>query len=70
MCFYISTDGYIDQNGGDKGFPFGKKRFLSIIENSYSESFADQQEIFLEELHNYQAGEIRNDDVTLIGFRI
>ena len=27
MSFYLTTDGYLDQNGGDKSFPFGKKRF-------------------------------------------
>ncbi len=28
MQFYITTDGYIDQNGGEKGFPFGKKKIF------------------------------------------
>jgi len=70
MCFYIATDGYLDQNGGEKGFPFGKKRFCSLIEQYHTESFADQQEIFLDELHKYQKDEIRNDDITLIGFRV
>ncbi len=70
MCFYVVTDGYLDQNGGDKGFPFGKKRFSSIIEEYHAESFADQQEIFLNELYAYQKDEIRNDDITLIGFKI
>ena len=32
MQFYVATDGYIDQNGGEKGFPFGKKRLASFIE--------------------------------------
>jgi PAS domain S-box-containing protein len=70
MCFYIATDGYLDQNGGEKGFPFGKKRFGAIIEKYHTESFADQQEIFLDELHAYQKDEVRNDDITLIGFKI
>lgn len=67
--FYITTDGYIDQNGGEKGFPFGRKKFCSIIEQNYPESMADQQEIFLEELYAYQKDETRNDDITVIGFR-
>jgi serine phosphatase RsbU (regulator of sigma subunit) len=70
MCFYVATDGYLDQNGGEKGFPFGKKRFCNIIEQNFMESLADQQEKFLDELKMYQKDEIRNDDITLIGFKI
>ena len=70
MQFYLTTDGYLDQNGGEKGFPFGKKRFKKIIEAYHQESMADQQEIFLNELETYQQEEIRNDDVTLIGLKI
>jgi len=70
MQFYVTTDGYLDQNGGSKGFPFGKKSFTSLIKEYNHESFADQQEIFLDELHFYQGDEDRNDDVTLIAFKI
>lgn len=70
MQFYIATDGYFDQIGGEKEFPFGKKRFLNIIKEYNKESFADQQEIFLDKLQQYEDGYERNDDVTLIGFKI
>ena len=70
MQFYLTTDGYLDQNGGSKGFPFGKKRFIKLIEENYTESFADQQEIFLDSLQQYQGDEERNDDVTLVGIKI
>jgi serine phosphatase RsbU (regulator of sigma subunit) len=70
MKFYLTTDGYLDQNGGEKGFPLGKKRFSEIILQYNNESFADQQEIFLDVLQEYQGNEDRNDDVTLIGFKI
>lgn len=70
MEFYISTDGYFDQNGGDKGFPFGKKRFKEIIKEYHEESMADQQEIFLSMMMQYQDEEETNDDKTVIGLRI
>lgn len=70
MKFYLTTDGYLDQNGGEKGFPFGKRRFSDIIKEYMNESFADQQEVFLDELDEYQGDEERNDDVTLIGFKL
>jgi PAS domain S-box-containing protein len=70
MSFYLTTDGYLDQNGGAKGFPFGKSRFSEIITSNTNESLADVQEILLNSLSEYQGDEDRNDDVTIIGFKI
>ena len=70
MKFYITTDGYLDQNGGEKGFPFGKKRFKNIIRECHNEEFINQQEIFLDTLYEYQGKEETNDDITLIAFKV
>lgn len=68
-CFYLTTDGYLDQNGGEKGFPFGKKRFSKLIEEHHHLAFEEQKQILIAELANYQQQEDRNDDVTVIGFK-
>lgn len=65
--FYLSSDGYLDQVGGDKGFPFGKKRFQALIEEIFDEDCIKQQDIVMEELNKYQANRVRIDDVTVIG---
>lgn len=70
MQFYLSTDGYIDQNGGVKGFPFGKKQFTKIIQEHQSETMASQKDVLLERLASYQQEQDRNDDITVIGLRI
>ena len=70
MCFYITTDGYLDQNGGEKGFPFGKRRFKKLLEENYKLSFSKQKDIFLCELTKYQGDYETNDDIALIGFKI
>ena len=70
MQFYLTTDGYLDQNGGEKGFCFGKKRFHNIIKEHHSETLVDQQEIFLNKLTEYQGNEETNDDITLVSFKI
>ncbi len=70
MCFYLTTDGFLDQNGGDKSFSFGKRRFLKLIEKYYDKSMQQQKEIFSEELAQYQGEEERNDDITLLGLKI
>jgi PAS domain S-box-containing protein len=70
MQFYITTDGYIDQNGGEKGFPFGKRRFKSLIEQYKDETFAKQEKILIDTLTEYQKDEDRNDDITIVGIKI
>jgi polar amino acid transport system substrate-binding protein len=73
MKFYCTTDGYLDQNGGVKDFPFGKKRFTNIIKEHYNENMAEQQTIFLYEMQEYEMqvpDNDRNDDMTVIGFEI
>jgi len=70
MKFYCTTDGYIDQNGGKKDFPFGKKNFSKIIKTNYSKSLRTQKQIFIHELLEYQDDNDRNDDITLISFEI
>ena len=68
--FYITSDGYIDQNGGAKGFPMGKTQFKNTIVQNYHLSMQKQKERFLEKLNDYQGRLQRNDDVTVIGFAI
>jgi len=73
MKFYCTTDGYLDQNGGEKDFPFGKKRFSNIIKENYKESMAEQQTVFMMEMMEYEnaiPNNDRNDDMTVIGFEI
>ncbi len=69
MQFYLTTDGYIDQNGGEKGFPMGKKQFITLLETHTKASMEDQKTILEEKLITYQGDEDRNDDITIIGFR-
>jgi PAS domain S-box-containing protein len=70
MKFYIPTDGYLDQNGGDKSFPFGKKKYTSLILENHHKTFANQKEILLDALSVYQRDEERNDDITMVSFKI
>ena len=70
MQFYLTTDGYIDQNGGAKGFPFGKKHFHRIIQENKNKTMREQKNILLEELISFQGDQERNDDVTVVGFKV
>ncbi|MBD3842065.1 MAG: SpoIIE family protein phosphatase [Campylobacterales bacterium] len=73
MKFYCTTDGYVDQNGGEKDFPFGKKRFENIIVSHHDKPMKKQKQIFIDELlkyQNFKHNNERNDDITLIGFKL
>ncbi|AZV46671.1 hypothetical protein C3L23_05090 [Nautilia sp. PV-1] len=70
MKFYVTTDGFLDQIGGERELPFGKKRFKQLIEKYHNSKFEIQKELFWEELKKYQKDELRTDDITVIGFKI
>lgn len=70
MSFYISSDGFYDQNGGEKGYPLGKKKLKELIYKNKNRSFVEQEVAFKDELLKYQGNEDRNDDITFIGFKL
>jgi hypothetical protein len=67
---YLTTDGYIDQIGGDSGVPFGGRRFNRLISENYLKSFKEQESIFLDKLLGYQKENDRQDDITILGLRL
>lgn len=70
MQIYITTDGFLDQKGGEKGFCLGRKRFQNLLSLCDNKPMVEQKNIFLKELVEYQATYERNDDVTVIGMKI
>ncbi|PHR69935.1 MAG: hypothetical protein COA66_13995 [Arcobacter sp.] len=70
MQFYLSTDGYLDQNGGEKAFPFGKRKFQELLKKVHTLAYEEQKEIFLSTMKEYQGDEIKNDDITMIALKI
>jgi serine phosphatase RsbU (regulator of sigma subunit) len=68
--FYLTTDGFLDQNGGEKGYPFGKKNFKQMVMENYQKSFSVQQSTYLEIIKKYRGIEEQTDDITFIGLKI
>lgn len=68
--FYLTTDGYLDQNGGEKGLPFGKKRFEKTVSEQGQQSLVQQKNNFLKGLQDYQKDNHQTDDITLLAFRL
>lgn len=68
--FYLTTDGFIDQNGGEKDLPLGRRRFLESIVHAGGQPIHSQDGVFIELLSEYMGDEPQRDDITLIGFSI
>ena len=69
-AFYLFTDGFTDQTGGDNNMMFGKKRFQKLLWDNHQRPFDEQRQILIDTLKNYRGDQDRKDDVTVIGFKI
>jgi PAS domain S-box-containing protein len=68
--FILTSDGIIDQVGGEKRRGFGKKHFKQLLLDSESVPLEDLGEHLYHELKVFQKDEIRRDDVSILGFTI
>lgn len=67
---YLTTDGYADQFGGDKGKKFKYKPMMEAIIRHSGESM-EVQKASLEKLHEtWKTGYDQVDDVSIIGIRV
>jgi len=67
--FYITTDGFLDENGGNKGFGFGRDRFKKMLEKYVDCSLEDQKQHFEQTLASWRGSRNQRDDITLVGFQ-
>ena len=66
--FYMTSDGIIDQVGGEKRRSFGRRRFMRLLETLRDVPMDQQEEPIKQALADYQGDQKRRDDVSLIGF--
>jgi PAS domain S-box-containing protein len=69
-CIYLVTDGFLDQNGGAKGYPYGKKKFQQLLLDKHHLDFAEQKKIYLDAIHEYRGSEDTTDDMTFVGLKV
>ena len=74
MKFYMSTDGYADQFGGEKGKKYMvrkmKKMIIGISENSYQSQHVLLENEILGWMNNYQDEHSQVDDICVMGFEL
>ncbi|UNC90807.1 SpoIIE family protein phosphatase [Candidatus Contubernalis alkaliaceticus] len=70
ISLYLTTDGYTDQPGGDKGLPMGKKKLMHIVKE-INHLPMEEQRLKIEELFlKHSENQTIRDDITIIGFTI
>jgi len=69
QTFYLTTDGFLDQSGGEKGFGFGATRFADLVRQQASKSVIEQKRLFESALADWQQDNPQRDDITLLCFR-
>lgn len=67
--FLLTTDGFLDQAGGEKGFGFGNTRFIDMLRSHAHLPLAEQGERFAATLAAYQGEHAQRDDITVVCFR-
>ncbi len=67
--FYLCTDGFLDQAGGERGFGFGNSRFADMLRAHASLPLNEQSAAFSDTLAAYQGDYPQRDDITMLCFR-
>lgn len=70
MTFFLSSDGILDQSGGNKGWGFGKKRLRELLIRISEQPATEQLQAIEKELAEYQGDLPQRDDITVLGFRL
>ena len=68
--FFLTSDGLLDQIGGERRRSYGKKRFVELLVGLCDQPLAAHPERIMESLRAYQGQEKRRDDVSVAGFRV
>lgn len=67
---YLSSDGYTDQFGGDKGKKFMSKRFKELLIEAAQRPITEQRELLYDRFQIWKSTFDQVDDVCLLGVRV
>ncbi|MCU0447378.1 MAG: SpoIIE family protein phosphatase [Microscillaceae bacterium] len=69
-AFYMFSDGYIDQFGGNERKKFMRANLVKYIQEIHHLPMSQQKESFIQKFDEWKIDEEQVDDVLLLGFRI
>ena len=67
--FYLTSDGYLDQAGGEHGYGMGSSGFQTALKHVMAAPVSHQGSLLLQHLRAYQGDFPQRDDICLLGFR-
>ncbi len=67
--YYVATDGFFDQVGGEKNIPFGHTRFKNTVLSNHGPDLNMVTDILWSTFSEYKGSQQQRDDITLISFR-
>ena len=67
---YLTTDGYVDQFGGEKDKKFLRKRLTKLLAEINSLEMTEQDKRLEDAFLDWKGNEDQTDDIVLIGVRI
>ena len=68
--YYMTTDGYLDQSGGEAGFSLGLERFKSLLLAHATKPMPVQRASLASALRQYRGHQPQRDDITMLSFRL
>ena len=68
--FYLFTDGFMDQIGGETQMGFGRKNFEVLLAANHQKTLQEQKHILQQTFSDFRGDTETRDDVTVLGFRI
>ena len=69
FTYCLTTDGFLDQDGGEHGFGFGGTRFAEMLKQHARAPMKEQHAAFERALTAYRGGLPQRDDITILSFR-
>ncbi|MGL6071938.1 biofilm regulation protein phosphatase SiaA [Craterilacuibacter sp.] len=67
LSLYLSSDGLLDQNGGESGYGFGRRRFEAVLAGLQALPWAQRSARLQTILADYQQDKAQLDDIAVLG---
>lgn len=69
VTYYLATDGFLDQAGGELGYGFGNTRFAQLLLQHARLPMEEQVHALDNALESYKGHYPQRDDITILSFR-
>ena len=70
LTVYLTSDGFLDQAGGDLGYGLGQTGFIELLRQAATLPLVDQSDWLWEKLVEYQGKYEQRDDICVMGLHL